>query len=331
MKPLPAREGVYGLHRVCFVSCFGLREVQEFSRISPRNQDKASFSFQKNQKPHRTEQQPPIQQAALKRSTAHKKNGLKSAPPSFKTTHDSFFHGRYLKFSAQINDQHYILKLQESKHPDLPAVEYTCNQLAQILELNIPDFYFLDFQNRPCFVTRNFMPPCSGVLQHIYKFLGAKKYACLNIKDVILKHSSSPAADLRHFIHICLFDALIGNHDRHGRNIAFIKTSRSCRLTPMYDNPSYFGICADEFLGADVHPLGCIATQHSPHPNVHEYKNEFCRLGYKKVVDRFKNTLQKKQPQILKAIESSFITQKRKAAFLTFVKQQLKEFENEKA
>jgi serine/threonine protein kinase HipA of HipAB toxin-antitoxin module len=54
---------------------------------------------------------------------------------------------------------------------------------------------------------------------------------------------------------MCLFDALVGNHDRHGRNIALIETRKGHILSPFYDNPSYIGIEDHNLLLAEHNPL----------------------------------------------------------------------------
>ena len=59
----------------------------------------------------------------------------------------SFFHGRFRKYSAQLAQNSYLLKVQQPELPELPAMEYLCNQLARYLGLWVPDHFFIRFQN----------------------------------------------------------------------------------------------------------------------------------------------------------------------------------------
>ncbi len=94
--------------------------------------------------------------------------------------------------------------------------------------------------------------------------------------------------EIERFIKLCLFDSLIGNHDRHGRNLGFIEKGGQYTLAPFYDNPSYLGIEDAAFLRADHSPRGRIATNANPDPEMNDYVVEFGRLGFASVVEEFK-------------------------------------------
>ena len=174
-------QNFYGLHKNCFLKCFKLTDVLEFSDLDPKKQD--SFSNY----------------------------------PHIKKIKDSFYHGRYRKYSAQLGSTAYILKVQEEKCSDLPVTEYVCNNIASFLNLDVPECCLIRYsgdseilsnrnsslkktnqekssqhrehktQYSHCdkldqavmtFVTRNFMQDYKGgTLHHIYKFLpkGKKK------------------------------------------------------------------------------------------------------------------------------------------------------------
>ncbi len=91
---------VYGLHARCFVDWFQLSEYSPFSHLDPKKSASTDSSAD---------------------------NLIKSK--------DSFYHGRYRKYSARLEDQQYILKMQEPGFPDLPATEYLCNKIASLLGL----------------------------------------------------------------------------------------------------------------------------------------------------------------------------------------------------
>ena len=118
------------------------------------------------------------------------------------------------------------MKVQQKEYPELPATEYLCNQIARMLGVKVPDFYFIRFQDvAETFVSKNFMQNYgTSNLVHLYHFVpNLEDFNCKTILQVIADKVGHLAA-IEHFIRTCLFDALIGNHDRHGRNLALIQT-----------------------------------------------------------------------------------------------------------
>ena len=225
----------------------------------------------------------------------------------------------------------YILKVQEPRFPELPHVEYVCNQIAEILKIEIPAYYLINFNGRITFVTRNFMQDYTGTLHHIYKFLpsGNDNHSCEEIINVILSQTQR-LADVVKFIEICLFDTLIGNNDRHGRNLGIIETTSIKKLAPMYDNPSCLGIEEDFFLLSDVNPSGSIWTKTSKEPKLKDYVVEFRRLGYENLVAQFCNRVISLSTKIINTITQSEISEIRKKALAKLLQKRIGEFENVK-
>ncbi len=59
-----------------------------------------------------------------------------SRDPEEKGSHDntsfSFYHGKFKKYSADLGGEHFILKMRKPKEaPELPEVEYVCNQIEE--------------------------------------------------------------------------------------------------------------------------------------------------------------------------------------------------------
>ena len=249
---------------------------------------------------------------------------------------DSFYHGQYSKYSAKLNSIQYILKVQENQYPDLPLVEYLCNKIADLLNLQIPEYYLIRYsdENNPdtqkqgllTFVIKNFTQNYVGTLHHIYKFLpkGNKHYNCANIIEVI-KTQTKRLKDVERFVKICLFDAFIGNNDRHGRNLGIIDTGRSKKLAPMYDNPSYFGIEDERLLQADFNISCAIRTSKTKNPKLLDYVKEFKSLNYGKVCLAFIKKIIQKYPLILEEVENSEVSKNRKKAFISFLSARLKD------
>ena len=160
---------------------------------------------------------------------------------------------------------------------------------AKISGIKIADFYYINFHGSPTFVTKIFLKGF-GVsnLIHIYHYMKEKQE--FNVENIvgIIKQQTGKLIHIERFLILCLFDALIGNHDRHGRNLALIETRKGKVLSPFYDNPGYLGIEEKSFLGAQHSPRGKIYTKASKEPTLGDYAVEIIRLGYPDLVEKFK-------------------------------------------
>jgi len=250
-------------------------------------------------------------------------------PPEFKKKKDTFFHGRYLKYSARLRSTAYILKIQENDFPELPIVEFLCNQIAELLSIEVPAYHLINFNGRIAFVTRNFMQDYIGSLHHIYKFLpaGEDNHNCEEIIKVLLTETGK-LTDVVKFIEICLFDTLIGNNDRHGRNLGIIETASIKKLAPMYDNPSFLGTEEEFFLKTDFNPSGSIWTKASTEPKPIDYMQEFERLGYKDITMEFNKKITSQSSLITDVIKNSDLGAIRKNALIKLLQKRIKDFEN---
>ena len=287
------RSTYYGLHKSCFLEWFGLLKVQKFQDLDP------------------------------------KKSGTSSNHLEVKKKKDTFYHGRYSKYSASLNGVSYILKVQEKKYSDLPGMEYLCNRIASLLSLEVPKYYLIVFNKKLTFVTHNFMQDYQkSTLHHIYKFLPDREdnHKCSNLIKVI-KSQTGRLSDIVKFVKICLFDAVIGNNDRHGRNLGIIETQSSKRLAPMYDNPSYFGVEEGSMLEANLNPSCSIWIASSKEPKLLDYVEEFKRLGFQKVCVEFKRIFLNQLNHIEQEANTAFISEKRKKAFLKFLLKKAKDCE----
>ena len=296
--------GIYGLHFACYRDWFQLKstDLPEFRDIDPRKSHSSS-----------------------------------SAGDLLKREEGAFYHGKYRKYSARIGNTKYILKVQEDGFPDLPETEYVCNQIASLLKLEVPPYYLIRWKDKDedrnsvekpnlTFVTRNFMQDYTGTLNHLYKFLpkGPENYNCKNIVKAVFKQTGR-LADVEAFVKICLFDALIGNNDRHGRNLGIIDIGKKKFLSPMYDNPSWFAVEKEDFLGADINPSGAVWTSSSKRPKMRDYIQEFERLDLKKSCVKFVERALREVDKIRSVVQVSGISEKRKSAFLVFLNKKLKE------
>lgn len=278
----------YGLHTQCFLEWFELEQSEEFSTVTPKNAGSQS-----------------------------------SSPQKFDQLNSSFFHGKFKKYSANLGTHSYILKVQEAEYPELPATEYLSNQIAREFGLKIPEFYLIDFYGAPAFVSKNFIRKDRGEnLVHIYRYLEDAEFDCKSLINVIARETGRQT-EVERFIELCLFDALIGNHDRHGRNLAIIESKSNKVLAPFYDNPSYVGIETQSLLAADLSPRGKIATSMTGEPQIKDYLKEFTKLGYGDTVSNFVNKLS--LDNINAAIDQSFISTQRKKSFKRLIAKNAKD------
>jgi hypothetical protein len=287
------------MHLACFCSEFSVAAKVEFSDLS----EKAV-----SQKPRNPDQN------------------------SFGRINSSFFHGAFRKYSATLEEKNYILKVQQPEYPELPAVEYLSNQIAKSVGISVAPFHLIRFQNQALtFVTRNLLDEHKpATLDHIYKFLpDNSRFDCETLVHSILS-ATGRLAEVHRLVEICLFDSLIGNHDRHGRNLAYLTKSGGTRiLSPFYDNPSYIGIADELLLGSDLQPKGTIFTQDSEEPTTKNYIMEFRRLQLETAVTAARAKIVSKTSQIFRICNSyPFLSEKRKKALIRLIEVRLSELEN---
>lgn len=279
----------YGLHQKCFVDWFKVGVQKEFVSL--------------------------VQRSA----------GSKEPEAEVFLSNTSFYHGKFKKYSADLGDESYILKMREAKDaPELPEIEYLCNQIADLLGLPVPKFFYIDFFTEKVFVTKVFIKRNGGRanLEHIYKFRADDSHNCETLIKVITNTTNLPY-DIDIFVETVLFDALIGNHDRHGRNLAFIVTPSKTSLSPIYDNVSYLSLVAGPMLAADFNPTGRIATRNSNEPTMQHYVEELKRLGYQDIIIQFSQKV--KMEKISHLIDHSFCSDSMKQAIKTLIKKRYQE------
>lgn len=252
------REEHYGLHSSCFREAFGVEGLPEFAGI------------------------------------ARADSGAKSSvgQPAKKVDADtSFFQGKFKKYSARLEAVSYILKVEEREYPELPAMEYLCNTIALSLGIEVPQSTLIRFLGVSALAVKNFIRPGrKEALHHIHHFIEGGSFDCETLITVIGERTGR-LFEIERFITLCLFDSLIGNHDRHGRNLGLIEEAGQYRLALFYDNPSYLGIEEASFLRADHSPRGRVATKASPDPEMIDYVEEFKRLGFIHMVEGFRRSL----------------------------------------
>lgn len=281
----------YGLHGQCFKQWFDVGDSVEFISLQRRS------------------------------------NGGSDLDKRIGSQNTSFFHGTFKKYSANLDGHSYILKMRQDEAPELPEVEYLCNQIGELLNVPVADFYLIDFNADRTFVTKNFIKPGAPTdLQHIYHFRAHDQHSCEGIIQAIIEKTQS-LYDVIIFIRVLLFDSLIGNHDRHGRNLAFVVTAKGASLSPIYDNVSYLSLEQGSMLKADFNPTGKVSTSLTHEPSMKDYIQELIRLGYREEVLGFYKSINLTKLHLL--IDNSFCSLLMKEAIKALINKRFKELEDE--
>jgi len=292
LQPLELDAAHYGLHNECFTSWFKIPSTAEFKSL-------------------------------IRRSSSSSEQNTNLSPQN-----NSFFQGKFKKYSAELNDSSFILKMREAEAPELPEVEYLCNQIGQQLGILVAEFYIIDFYGDRVFVTKNFIKSGTSPtdLQHIHHFRKDDQHSCEHLIKVIAEETKKPY-DVNRFIKSILFDALIGNNDRHGKNLGLIVTSKEITLSPSYDNVSYLSLEKGEMLKADFNPTGKISTQNTFEPRMCDYVKEFKKLGYIKQIKEFHQKADLSKIDCL--ISNSFCSDLMKQAIKKLIAKRHKELNDE--
>lgn len=291
LSPLSSKDAHYGLHNACFTAWFNVPGTAEFISLTRRS------------------------------------SGSSDQVTSQSSQNNSFFQGKFKKYSAELQDDSYILKMRQMDAPELPEVEYLCNQIGKSLGIQVAEFYIINFNEERVFVTKNFIRRESPTdLQHLYHFRADDQHSCESLIKVITEQTKQPY-DVSRFIRIILFDTLIGNHDRHGKNLAFIVSSKGITLSPTYDNVSYLSLEKGNMLKADFNPTGKIITQSTYEPSMRDYVKEFKRLKHLEEVINFYHRINIQKLHEL--IQKSFCSTIMKEAITKLMTKRYKELEDE--
>lgn len=239
----------------------------------------------------------------------------------------SFFQGKFRKYAARLGDSSYILKVQEDDYTELPAVEYLCNQIASDIGVIVPEYHMISFHGAVTFVVKNFIQRGRlETLHHIYHFLNGEPFDCETLLRIV-EERTGRLFEMERLVFLCLYDSLVGNHDRHGRNLALIEEAGKYRLAPFYDNPSYIGIEEPGFLRADHSPRGRIATKTTEEPVMKDYIEEFSSSGYGRVVDKFRSSV--KIEKIMELSGWRYLSEERSRAFVKLLEKRIEQLHDE--
>ena len=127
--------------------------------------------------------------------------------------------------------------------------ELFCLALAQKIGIPVPEFKLLKLDRKYLVIKRYDRAEKSGSVIRLHQedlcqtmgIPSENKYqkdggpSFKDLFEVIRKHSSQPALDIRNAVRIAIFNYVIGNADAHGKNFSFLIEKDAVKLAPFYD------------------------------------------------------------------------------------------------
>ncbi|QBR84726.1 hypothetical protein E3983_10355 [Legionella israelensis] len=110
--------------------------------------------------------------------------------------------------------------------------------------------------------------------------------------------------------------------------MAFIKTAKSTKLSPIYDNVSYLSLESGQMLRADFNPTGKISTKETDEPSMIHYVVELKRLGFEEDIQWFYKNIN--LSHINQLISESFCSDLMKQAIKRLIEKRFEELKNAK-
>lgn len=135
----------------------------------------------------------------------------------------------------------YFVKVQSASNPELPFVEYLCNMIAYQVGLDIAPFGIVSLDCKYSFVSEDFLNNGKIESKFLYDFIEPQIVDLEQIVHSVLGHGVK-VADILPMFAVWMYDALIGNNDRHACNMMFIRNREDWILSPSYDNHSHLGL-----------------------------------------------------------------------------------------
>ncbi len=200
----------------------------------------------------------------------------------------SIYGGSVLKYGSVFGDETLMLKKSDT-YKDMASMEIATNQIASsIFKIEVPKFYEVkDEYENEYFGSVDFTTNADSQREVVHFERVMPEFpidwSCEGIIKKINEISDFKEKDINSFIKILMFDAVIGNDDRHSKNLAFLKDGYKIGLSPCYDNcPSVVFLVDKKYeINKDDSVAGVISVSNECGDNVTNYVTELVRLGYK--------------------------------------------------
>lgn len=159
--------------------------------------------------------------------------------------------------------------------------EAMCNDIAERMGVKVPEYKIKDGK----FYSRSFLRKDVEFVS-FKDILGWKQKTFAEyVQFIIAKTRNVACAEA--FMRVCLFDALIGNDDRHNDNIGFLYNKAHhtpyYRLAPSFDNHGALGCKARYKLKNRLR----IKVGNEENTTIAHYAQAIIELGFKDIVDEF--------------------------------------------
>ena len=198
-------------------------------------------------------------------------------------TNTPVYPGAFLKYGVVIDKVEYLLKTSGT-HIDMAEGELVSNRLATLFGLNVPSFRKCVSKGSVFFGSVDFTKNNNEHvrLHHFSELMPEypQDWDCLHIIEKIREVSSSPDEDVASFVRMIVFDSVVGNNDRHSKNIGFLSTSAGLRLSPFYDNCSYVALMNKIDTKLNVVIRGVVGAGSESEPTLKDYVECLECLGF---------------------------------------------------
>jgi serine/threonine-protein kinase HipA len=219
----------------------------------------------------------------------------------------------------------FILKPPTEKYPDISVIEDATMHMAEIAEITTAQHGLIKLKSGElAYVTKRFDRE-KGMKKvgqedfcQLSELLTADKYETSTEKagKIILKYSSKPGLDAIAFFDINIFSYLTGNADMHLKNFSLIRNGTGeIELSPAYDL-----LCTKLLMPEDREEMAL--TINGKKAKIK--KSDFIELGKNlkmnnKSIENSFSRIYESIPKMKKVIESSFMSNSLKKAYLKLI------------
>ncbi len=215
-------------------------------------------------------------------------------------------------------DGNFILKPQNADYPQMPENEHLSMKLAELFKIDIVPVNMIRLQSGElCFITKRIDRNPDGSKNHMIDFLQilelADKYkgTMEALGKTIGELSTNTLLDKLRFFESTVFNYIIGNNDMHLKNHSMFLSDRGWVLSPFYDF-----LNVKMILPKDKEDTALLLGGKKENFN----KGYFERLGEvlklnKKQINSVFRRLEKWQPDAIKLIDASFLSDDRKSEY----------------
>ena len=219
-------------------------------------------------------------------------------------------------------DGNYILKPQNADYPQMPENEHLSMKLAELFKIDIVPVNMIRLQSGElCFITKRIDRNPDGSKKHMIDFLQilelADKYkGTLEVLGKTIGDlSTNTLLDKLRFFESTAFNYIIGNNDMHLKNYSMFLSDTGWVLSPFYDF-----LNVKMILPKDKEDTALLlgGKKENFNKGYFERFGEVLNLNKKQINAVFKR-IEKWQPDAIKLIDASFLSDDRKSEYTKMI------------